>query len=332
MIILNDYAINPVYTRITRYRMYIFAEIAVNANQIPDRITPGTEIIDQNVGILYIDTAITQGNTMIIRAYDPLAFVAKHTVCDHMNGNNVWSDTGRITRLVYNLINAQATKDVLPRHNIEMWEPTAESTKEVKITVRNDMLFDVYTQMPDQYDPQLRMNITHGGGLDGKTVYQPESTADPESIAISADYAVDYANLQTTPTQAVVCAGAGRFRDITPVPQDVTNPLQIYVNARAGETALIAGNTALTSAAAQAESTTIRVLTADLPADISPGDILINMPSAVLPASNTARVINAIEYASSSRGDIAYVMCGGKILGVADRINAIIAADYTARY
>lgn len=331
MIIIGGSAVHPLYTRVIVSRSCLTAEFAVSRFSIVDQIQPSTEFFSPDYGRFRIDSVTRQGETYLIRAYDPLAYHAKYRVCRQQLGaeTGVWhTENHMAATTLYNLINSQANHTTLADYKAQLAVAPSPDPGEITVTldVRYDMLFDVYSQIVEAIDPSCRLSISNPASYTGNTVYTPEYSSEVPQV-LTQPQIIDYSYHATMPDFAfVVGKGDGPQR---PTQEVGTGKIETFVNVPfAVQAALsVMGRNAINSAKTEAENITVKMLTKHVPAGLKPADTI---KFAFNPADLYR--VQSIEYTTSPAGDIAYISCGGRVMSVADRINALIAADYAARY
>lgn len=322
MIIIGEGVVNPLYTRVTVTRAYMQAEIAIHSKILANPIQPSSTLYVGKYGKFYVDNLIQQGENIILQAFDPLAYYTKYRLATvFTTTEHSWrsSTNRRALGVMYDFLAAQTNATDLDRLDITLNAPDEDGGELAVVDARYDCLFDVYTKIPESYDPSCRMDITPVASMAGNTIYKPKLGNDTP-LRIETPYVVDYAQHASFPTQAIVL---GYERTETTVGE---GDRQIFVNAplTKGQYFLTEeGNNALAEAKAGAANITVRMLEKYLP-NIKPADSIL--------LGDDPYTVYSIEHTTSPQGEWVYLACGGRVMSVADRINALIAADYAARY
>lgn len=328
MIIIGMQSIHPIYARIHVTRMEIYAEICVyrrSLHQIPacgDRIL----ILEPYPAYVCVDALITQRENVIIRAYDPLTYHLRYRIATPPQGGVEWKYTDKkAPSAVYTILQNHTESTTLAKLGAII-NPLDDDYKDVgpvvPVALRFDTLYPVYASI-FAISPQTRIRIGKNGS---NTEYTIEYAPDTDIHHISGGYTYDYVYNQSIPTTCVV-AGVGIGAERPYVRTDDTADIrrEMFAMSRYSAPALLMldGRNALSAAKSKNTNITLRLLAAHTPEGMYPGSTMI--------MGDTSYIVYAIEYTTSPRGAIAYISAGGRVMSVAERIDAIIAADYAAK-
>lgn len=328
MIIVGTQSIHPIYARVHVTRCEIYAEICVyrrSLHPIPacgDRIL----ILEPYPAYVCVDALITQRENVIIRAYDPLTYHLRYRVVTQPDRGAEWKyEDKKAPSAVYTILQNHTTSTSLTRLGVTINPLSADyedAGPVVPFAMRFDTLYPVYTSI-FAISPQTRVRIAKIGT---NTEYTIEYAPDTDIHHISGAYTYDYVYNQSVPTACVVAGdGIGQTRPYFRTADTSPIPREMFATSRYSLDVLLEfdGKNALSAAKSKNTNITLRLLAKHIPDGMYPGSTMI--------VGDTSYIVYAIEYTTSPRGEIAYISAGGRVMSVADRIDAIIAADYAAK-